>query len=152
MLLLQTSNNIHGIQNHLYCFKYICVKLQCDQNNNGLFYLNQNSMAIRILEGWMLWKWYSNACVCAKSLQLCPTLCDPMDCSWPGSSVQGILQARRPEWVAMPSSRGSSWPRDPTCISCTAGGFSTTEPPGKLNILIRIKNIWRKGINKNYIT
>ena len=141
MLLLQTSNNIHGIQNHLYCFKYICVKLQCDQNNNGLFYLNQNSMAIRILEGWMLWKWYSNACVCAKSLQLCPTLCDPMDCSWPGSSVQGILQARRPEWVAMPSSRGSSWPRDPTCISCTAGGFSTTEPPGKLNILIRLIRI-----------
>ena len=48
------------------------------------------------------------ACVCAKSLQSCPTLCDPMDCSPPGSSVSGILQAGIPEWVAMPSSKGSS--------------------------------------------
>ena len=44
---------------------------------------------------------------CAKSLQLCPTLCDPMDCSPPGSSDHGILQARTLEWTAMPSSRGS---------------------------------------------
>ena len=43
-------------------------------------------------------------------LQLCPTLCDPMDCSLPGSSVHGILQARILEWFDMPSSRGSSWP------------------------------------------
>ena len=42
----------------------------------------------------------------------CPTLCDPMDCSLPGSSVYGILQARILKWVAMPSSRGSSQPRD----------------------------------------
>ena len=48
----------------------------------------------------------------AKSLQLCPTLCDPMDYSPPGSSVHGILQARLLEWVAMPSSRRSSQPRD----------------------------------------
>ena len=47
-------------------------------------------------------------CVCAKSLQLCPTLYDPMDCILPGSSVPGILHARLLEWVAMPSSRGSS--------------------------------------------
>ena len=53
-------------------------------------------------------------CVRAKSLHLCLTLCDPMDCSPPGSSVHGILQARTLEWVAMPSSRGSSWPRDQT--------------------------------------
>ena len=44
-------------------------------------------------------------CVCAKSLQSCLTLSDPMDCSPPGSSVHGILQARVLEWVAMPSSR-----------------------------------------------
>ena len=48
----------------------------------------------------------------AKSLQSCLTLCNPMDCSLPGSSVHGILQARVLEWVAMPSSRGSSRPRD----------------------------------------
>ena len=44
--------------------------------------------------------------VCAKSLQSCLALCDSMDCSPPGSSVHGILQARILEWVAMPSSRG----------------------------------------------
>ena len=44
----------------------------------------------------------------AKLLQSCPTLCDPMDCSLPGSFVLGILQARTVEWVAMPSSRGYS--------------------------------------------
>ena len=46
--------------------------------------------------------------------QLCLTLCDPMDCSCPGSSVHVILQARILEWVAMPSSRGSSWLKDQT--------------------------------------
>ena len=57
--------------------------------------------------------------------QLCPTLCDPMDYSLPGSSVHGILQARILEWVAIPFSRGSSQPRDRTWFSCIAGGFFT---------------------------
>ena len=57
---------------------------------------------------------------CAELLQLCPTLCDFMDCSPPGSSVHGILQARILEWVAMPSSRGSSEPRDRTQVSCVS--------------------------------
>ena len=55
----------------------------------------------------------------AKLLQSSLTLCDPMYCSLPGSSVHGILQARKLEWVATPSSRGSSPPRDRTCVSCT---------------------------------
>ena len=55
--------------------------------------------------------------------QSCPTLCDPMDCSPPGASVLGTLQARVLEWVAMPSSRGSTQPRDQSRLSCTAGGF-----------------------------
>ena len=58
-------------------------------------------------------------------VQLCPTLCDPTDCSPPGSSVQGILQARIVEWVAIPFSRGSSWPRDWTWVSCMAGRLFT---------------------------
>ena len=57
--------------------------------------------------------------------QLCPTLFKPVDCSPPGSSVQGILQARILEWVALPSSRGSSRPRDQTQVSCIAGRFFT---------------------------
>ena len=55
---------------------------------------------------------------CSQIAKLCLTLCDPMDCSLPGFSVHGILQARRLEWVAMLSSRGSSRPRDQTCVSC----------------------------------
>ena len=52
--------------------------------------------------------------------QSCPILCEPMDCSPPGSSVHGILQARILEWVAISSSKGSSWSRDWTRVSCAS--------------------------------
>ena len=55
---------------------------------------------------------YICMCLCVLVAQSCPTLCDPMDCSLPGSSVHGILQARRLVWVAISSSKGSSRPRD----------------------------------------
>ena len=57
--------------------------------------------------------------------QLCPILCDPVDCSPPGSSVHGILQARILKWVAISYSRGSSQPRDETRVSRIAGRFFT---------------------------
>ena len=57
--------------------------------------------------------------------------CNPMACSPPGSSVHGISQARIQEWAAISSSRGSSWPRDQTHISCIARWFFTNEPAGK---------------------
>ena len=58
-------------------------------------------------------------CVCMDSVtQLCPTLCYSMDGSLRGFSIHRILQARILEWVAMPSSRGSSQPRDRTLVSC----------------------------------
>ena len=57
--------------------------------------------------------------------QLCLTLCNHMDCNLPDSSVHGILQARILEWVAISYFRGSSWPRDQTQISYTAGRFFT---------------------------
>ena len=57
--------------------------------------------------------------------QSCPTLCNCMDCSLPGSSVHGIFQARLLEWVAVLFSRGSSQPRDWTQVSCIAGRFFT---------------------------
>ena len=56
-------------------------------------------------------------CMRGKLLQSCLTLCDPTDCSLPGFPVYGILQARILKWVAMPSSRGSSYPRDRTSVS-----------------------------------
>ena len=66
--------------------------------------------------------------------QLCPILCNPVDCSPPGSSVHRIFQARILEWVTISSSKGSSRHRDRTCdscVSCITGGFFTTELPGK---------------------
>ena len=80
---------------------------------------------------WIISKW--KVCVHAKIRPLCLTLCDPVDCSPPGSSVHGILQSRILEWVVMPSSRRSSRPRDQTCGSsgsCLAGRFFATEPLG----------------------
>ena len=53
--------------------------------------------------------------------QSCLTLCDPMDCSLPGSSIHGIFQARVLEWVAISFSRGSSRPGDETCVSLIVG-------------------------------
>ena len=63
--------------------------------------------------------------VCAKSLQSCSALCNPMDCSLPGSSVLGILQAGILEWVAIPFSRGFFPPRDRTWVSWIAGRLFT---------------------------
>ena len=57
--------------------------------------------------------------------QLCPTLCDPMDCSLPGSSVHGIFQARILEWAPIPFSRESSQPMDGTQVSWSAHAFFT---------------------------
>ena len=67
-------------------------------------------------------------CLVAKS---CPALCNPMDCRPPGSSICGIFQAGILECVAISFSRGSSQCRDQTCISYLAGGFFSSEPPGK---------------------
>ena len=53
-------------------------------------------------------------------IYVCPTLCSPMDCNLPGSSVYGIFQAKILEWVVISSSRGSSWPRDQTPVSCVS--------------------------------
>ena len=65
-------------------------------------------------------KWSESEMVVA---QLCLTLCDPMACSLPGSSVYGISQARILECVFIPFSRGSFRSRDQTQVSCSAGGF-----------------------------
>ena len=82
-----------------------------------------------------------SVCVRAQLLQSCPTLCDPLDCSPPGSSAFGISQATILEWVVMPSSRGSSQPNDWTYVSwitCIVGGFFTSKPPGKPFYLLEL--------------
>ena len=82
--------------------------------------LNSNALATWCKEPayWKRpWYWKSESEVA----QSCLTLCDSMDCSPPGSSVHGILQARILEWVAISFSRGSSRPRDWTQVSHIAG-------------------------------
>ena len=66
-----------------------------------------------------------NMCVLCLVTQSCLTLCDPVDCSPPGSSVHGVFQARVLECFAISFSGGSSYPRDRTQVSCIAGRFYT---------------------------
>ena len=60
-------------------------------------------------------------CFSSEVAQLCPTLCDPMDCGLPGSSIHGIFQVTVLEWGAIAFSRGSSQPRDRTQVSHIEG-------------------------------
>ena len=92
----------------------------------------------------------------AQSLQSCPTLCDPMECSLPGSSVHGIFLARILEQVAMSSSSGSSWPRDQTpasCISCIDRRilyqWATCEAI-HVNITKRNHQIYQRSSSRNF--
>ena len=85
-------------------------------------------------------------CCCSVS-QSCLTLCNPMDCSPPGSSVHGILQARILEWVAMPSSRRSSQPRDRTRVSSLQVDSLPSEPPGKpLTRMVKLNRVLRVNL------
>ena len=72
--------------------------------------------------------------------QSCPTLCDPTDCSPPGSSVHGLFQARILEWVSMPFPKGSSWPRSWTLVSCIVGRFFTVWTTREVQHLINTSN------------
>ena len=66
-------------------------------------------------------------------------LCNPLDCSLPGSFVHGVFQARRLELVAISYSRGSSWPRDQTQVSCIAGRFSTIWAVSEVKLISRAR-------------
>ena len=89
----------------------------------------------------------------AKLIHSHPTLCNPSDCSLPGSFLHGIIQARILEWVAISSSRGSSWPRDRTCVSCTdrwmlyhwttGGNYISLQIPGCMAYSRRQDHLWR---------
>ena len=81
----------------------------------GHLSLDLGPLSSRVISSWE--PCLNSIWVHAKSLWSCQSLCDPMDHSPPGSSIHGILQARILEWVAMPSSRGSSQPRYRTSVS-----------------------------------
>ena len=90
--------------------------------------------------------------------QLCPTLCDLMDCNQPGSSVQGIFQARILEWVAIYYTGGYSQPRDQTCMSCISciGGWVryhcvTWEALYNAAVLTRVTMLYPQSLETVYI-
>ena len=88
-------------------------------------------------------------------IQSCPTLCDPMDCSLPGSSIHGILQARILEWIVISFSRGSSKPRDWTWVSCIAGRLFTiwTREPSQNHLpKLPLKNHWDQMVPTDNFT
>ena len=78
-----------------------------------------------MLQSWTFVFFFSFVSMLVLVAQSCLTLCDSADCSLPGSSVHGILQARILEWVAIPFSRGSSRPSDWTWVFCIWGRFFT---------------------------
>ena len=89
-------------------------------NSKNLLYSKENSSQYSVM-----------AYIVALVAQPCLTLCDTMDCSPPGSFVHGILQARTLERVAILFSRGSSWPKDQTLVSCIASRFFAIWSTGK---------------------
>ena len=96
ILFLDTLVNVSissiSFSNAVFRITYIYDHVTCKQGQFNLF---------------PFWFW----CCCLSVIKSCPTLCDPMDCSPPGSSVHGISQARILKWVAISFSRGSSWPK-----------------------------------------
>ena len=109
---------------------YACINKTAyskgEDNRNGL---------ISIWTRNLLMKW-------SKVAQSCPTLCEPMGCSPPCSSIHGIFQARVLEWVAISFSRGSSRPRDRTWVSCIGGRCFSLSHQGSPLISVSNRNLW----------
>ena len=102
---------------HAGSARFMLTKRNC-QVLNERDIIHQHLLNINHLSELKVLTWQCGcACVCAPS---CPTLGNPIDCSPPGSSVHGIFQARILKWVAISFSRGSSWPRNRTSVSCVS--------------------------------
>ena len=113
-ILYFLASKIFSISRHILCVSWpghLCISLR----NPGSFYWRMILATMIWLVGvivtgngipsFLYFNHLIGVCMHAKSLQSCPTLCDPMDCSLPGSSVHGIFQARVLEWAATASSR-----------------------------------------------
>ena len=109
-------------QNPLNCTLKICELINLI-SETFLMNFNWEFQCSAVPQGCLKWWWKFSRSVVANSW-------DHVDCSPPGSSVDGILQARILEWIAIHFSRASSWARDRTRLSCTAGRFSMTELRG----------------------
>ena len=131
-------------------------EIQPSQSTSLFFFLkrilNTHHVSLWLTQGLKLWSPETpkltlphspNACCCLVT-QSCPTLCNPMDCSPPGSSVHEISQTRILEWVAIPFSTGSTQPRDWTRVSCIGRWilyhWATRE--ALLKCLLSLKALW----------
>ena len=115
---LDSSNNLFRMLSYSVAYQWLHSKGRVEDCFSSLYVLYFSIRCSGLL--------CVCVCVCVcMSTQSCPTLCDPMDFSPPGSSVHGVLQARILEWVAISFSRGSSQPRDQTRVSRVAGRFFT---------------------------
>ena len=102
------------------------IEIKCSKKVCMFFSYLSNPVLFKVLQR----NKTNSMCVCLLT-KSCLTLGNPMDYSLPSSSVHGISQARTLEWVVISFSRGSSRLKDWTQVSCMAGRFFTTEPPGK---------------------
>ena len=105
--------------------------------SNGPSYCKWQTTQMLFLKILGVWRPTDRACCCClvtwlNAVKSRLTLCDPMDCSPPGSSDQGISQTRTLDWVAISNSKRSFRPKDQTCVSCIVGEFFTAEPPEKI--------------------
>ena len=124
-IYIQSLMYIILMENYQIDYKLLLPIIQCDKWANedycckrklfSKFILNWKIIAPQCSVGYV--------CVCVLVAQSCPTLCDPLDCSLPGSSVHRIFQTNILEWIAIHFSTGSSLPRDQTQVSHTAGSF-----------------------------
>ena len=114
-LLLMEAITFQNIREHM-------TSLNCQRQCQSNYHYRQSDLNEN--QGWTwltdLWRWLKMLVT-----QSCLTLCDPMDCTLPGSSVHGISQARILECFAISFSRGSSLSRDRTWVSCIVDGFFT---------------------------
>ena len=108
---------------------------------HNIFKRQSCSLSLNIFQQWgahpiFCLSWMNVVVLGTQSPSHVQLFCDPMDCSLPGSSVHGISQARILEWVTISSSRGSSWPRDGTQVSCIGRRilyhWATREPLGSV--------------------
>ena len=141
--VLQIENSITKIFNLMYMCCYIRL-LMIFKNKYLQFSESISNIQIHMVKPPGTWYHFpTSMCEDLKKVkvkisvtQSRPTLCDPMDCSLPDSSVHKILQARILEWVAMPSSKGSSRHRDQTQVSHFAGRFFTIWVTREAQIII----------------
>ena len=120
----------------LIYFECLHIQLMEDLKVNSFWF----SMEVNKRACSLIFKIFFPPCFACMSAQSCPTLCDPVDYSPPGSSVCRISQARVLEWVAISYSRGSSLGIEPVSLAflVLVGKFFTTELPGKPRVFIYV--------------